>query len=158
MPDLTLHVSGGYTGSDKPFIREQIKKIKNAGLKSSVRLYPEFQGDSKEEFFSSIDIMTVPVAKHDGYGLYVLESNAYGVAVAEPATGAFPEIIEMTGGGITYNPDTVEQLADSLEGILRNSELRNELAARGREKVMKELTTEKMSEGLSRIYNSTTQN
>jgi len=28
LPGLTLHVSGGYTGDDKPFIAEQIKKIK----------------------------------------------------------------------------------------------------------------------------------
>ena len=29
LPGLTLHVSGGYTGDDKPFIAEQIRKIKD---------------------------------------------------------------------------------------------------------------------------------
>ena len=33
LPGLTLHVSGGYTGDDKPFIAEQIRKIKASGLK-----------------------------------------------------------------------------------------------------------------------------
>ena len=31
MSDLTLHVCGGYTGDDEPFIRKQLKKIKNHG-------------------------------------------------------------------------------------------------------------------------------
>jgi glycosyltransferase involved in cell wall biosynthesis len=72
LPGLTLHVSGGYTGDDKPFISEQIRKIKASGLKSFVRIYREFQGNSKLEFFSNIDVMSVPVRKHDGYGLYIL--------------------------------------------------------------------------------------
>ena len=76
---------------------EQIRKIKASGLKSFVRIYPEFQGNSKQEFFSNIDVMSVPVRKHDGYGLYILEANAAGVPVVQPATGAFPEIIERTG-------------------------------------------------------------
>jgi len=53
-------------------------------------------------------VLSVPVRKHDGYGLYLLESNMAGVPSVQPATGAFPEIIEITGGGITYSPDTVE--------------------------------------------------
>src|SRR5664279_5972043 len=32
LPGLTLHVSGGYTGDDKPFITKQIRKIKAKGL------------------------------------------------------------------------------------------------------------------------------
>jgi len=33
LPGLTLHVSGGFTSDDKPFIAEQIRKIKSNGLK-----------------------------------------------------------------------------------------------------------------------------
>jgi glycosyltransferase involved in cell wall biosynthesis len=152
-PGLTLHVSGGYTGDDKPFIAEQIRKIKAAGIKSFVRIYPQFQGNSKQEFFSNIDIMSVPVRKYDGYGLYILEANAAGVPVVQPATGAFPEIIEKTMGGITYAADTTEELANSILKLFRNDELREELGIKGRENVLKELSLDKMSEELSGIYN-----
>ena len=153
LPGLTLHVSGGYTGDDKPFIAEQIRKIKAAGLKSFVRIYPQFQGNSKQEFFSNIDIMSVPVRKYDGYGLYILEANAAGVPVVQPATGAFPEIIEKTMGGITYAADNTEELANSILKLFRNDELREQLGIRGRENVLKELSLDKMSEELSKIYN-----
>ena len=153
LPGLTLHVSGGFTGSDKDFIAKQIRKIKYHGLKSFIRIYPEFQGNSKEEFFSSIDIMSVPVRKHDGYGLYILEANAAGVPVVQPESGAFPEIISKTKGGITYSPDTVQELAATLVRLLEDNSLRASLGKAGRENVLKELSLSRMSEGLSVVYN-----
>jgi glycosyltransferase involved in cell wall biosynthesis len=154
LPGLTLHVSGGYTGDDKPFIADQIRKIKSSGLKGFVRIYPEFHGNSKQRFFSNIDIMSVPVRKHDGYGLYLLEANAAGIPVVQPATGAFPEIILRTTGGITYSPDTVSELSANLLKILKENELRIQLGKQGKDKVLSELSLEKMSEGLSKVYNS----
>ncbi len=154
LPGLTLHVSGGYTGDDKHFIAQQIKKIKSSGLKSFVRIYPEFHGNSKQEFFRNIDVMSVPVRKHDGYGLYILEANAAGVPVVQPATGAFPEIIARTTGGLTYLPDTVSELSANLLKILKENELRIQLGKQGKDKVLSELSLEKMSEGLSKVYNS----
>lgn len=153
LPGLTLHVSGGYTGDDKPFLAEQLRKIKVNGLKEFVRIYPEFHGNSKQEFFSNIDVMSVPVRKHDGYGLYLLEANAAGVPVVQPSTGAFPEIIERTKGGITYSPDTVAELSVNLLKVLMDNDLRSKLGEEGRENVLKELSLEKMSESLSVVYN-----
>ena len=154
LPNLTLHVSGGYTGDDKPFIAEQIKKIKAAGLKSFIRIYPEFQGNSKHEFFSNIDVMSVPVRKHDGYGLYILEANSAGVPVVQPETGAFREIIEKTQGGITYSPDTVGKLSESILKLLKDNDLRIRLGIQGKERVLADFSLDKMSEGLSKVYNS----
>jgi glycosyltransferase involved in cell wall biosynthesis len=153
--DKLVDVSGGFTGSDKPFIAEQIKKIKTHGLKSFIRIYPEFHGNSKEKFFSNIDILSVPVRKHDGYGLYILEANVAGIPVVQPETGAFPEIIEKTKGGITYSPDTVGGLSSSLLKLFNDNNLRLGLGEAGRENVLKELSLDKMSEGLSEVYNET---
>ena len=152
LPGLTLHISGGFTGTDKPFIAGQIQKIKTHGLKSFIRIYREFEGNSKEEFFSNIDIMSVPVRKHDGYGLYILEANSAGVAVVQPGTGAFPEIIEKTKGGITYSPDSVEELSSSLFKLFSDNDLRVQLGEKGRENVLNELSLGKMSEALAIAY------
>ncbi len=152
LPGLTLHVSGGFTDDDKPFISRQIKKISKAGFKDSVKIYPEFIGNGKQDFFSNIDVMSVPVRKFDGYGLYILEANAAGVPVVQPSTGAFAEIVEKTGGGITYYPDDVNELATSLESLLINRTLLISLGIKGREEVLKQLSLDKMSEGLSKVY------
>ncbi len=154
LPGLTLHVSGGYTGDDKPFIAQQIKKIKSSGYKAFIRIYPEFHGDSKHRFFSNIDVMSVPVRKHDGYGLYLLEANAAGIPVVQPATGGFPEIIQRTSGGVTYSPDSVSELSSSLLKLLNDHDMRLLLGKQGKEKVLAELSLEKMAEGLFKVYNS----
>ncbi len=153
IPGLTLNVCGGYTGDDKPFISEQIKKIKGHGFQKSVRIYPEFQGNKKMEFFSDVDVISVPVRKYDGYGLYILEANSAGIPVVQPATGAFPEIVDITGGGIIYSPDTVEELATTLLRVLNDHELRTRLGRTGQDTVKRELSLEKMSVGLSGVYN-----
>ena len=152
LPGLTLHISGGYTADNKPLIVEQIRKIKESGFKSFVKIYPEFLGESKKDFFSNIDVMSVPVRKHDGYGLYLLEANLHGVPVVQPSTGAFPEIVERTGGGITYSPDSISELATSLLKVLQDKELRIKLGNQGQENVLAKLSLEKMSEELSRVY------
>lgn len=156
--DLTLNVCGGYTGIDKPFLAAQIKKIRHAGLAKSIRIYPEFQGEAKIRFFNDVDVISVPVRKHDGYGLYLLEANASGVPVVQPATGSFPEIVEKTGGGIIYTPDTVDKLTESLKNLLSNKELMLHLREEGIKNVRQEFSIDKMSEGLANVYSNTLKN
>ena len=153
IPGLTLHVSGGYTNDDKDFVNAQVRKIKKAGLKNDFHFYPDFSDNGKRDFFSRIDLMCVPVRKHDGYGLYLLEANSAAVPVLQPLTGAFPEIIARTGGGFTYSPDTVEVLA---EAIINTMSERKKLVGKGldgRNGVKEFLSLNRMSEDLSVVYN-----
>lgn len=152
IPELSLHVCGGYTGDDKPFIKEQIRKIKSHGYGGSVKIYQEFQGRAKQEFFNNLDLMSVPVRKHDGYGLYILEANAAGVPVVQPGTGAFKEIIEKTRGGIIYSPDSIEALSGAIRGLLNDKDTRSELGSQGASSVREIYSVEKMSSGLSDVY------
>jgi glycosyltransferase involved in cell wall biosynthesis len=99
-------------------------------------------------------VISVPVRKYDGYGLYILEANSAGVPVVQPATGAFPEIIKLTGGGLTYSPDTIEALSAALLSMLNDKDLRISLGKAGQETVRKELSLEKMSVGLSNVYSN----
>lgn len=150
--DLELHICGGYTSDDKKFVREQYNKIRKNGLNNKIKMYHDFHGKTKIEFFSNIDIMSVPVRKHDAYGLYLLEANAAGIPVVQPATGAFPEILEITGGGIIYRPDTVDELSDSLTNLFTDHSLRSELGIKGRKGIEDSLTPEKTGDGIRNVY------
>ena len=152
IPALSLKVCGGFTGVDKDFISAQIKKIRENKLEKSVKIYPQFEGEGKMSFFRDVDIVSVPVRKYDGYGLYLLEANASGVPVVQPATGAFPEIVQRTGGGIVYSPDTVGALAESLTRLLKDRKMLTALGRKGSLMVRQEFSLEKMSAGLSEIY------
>jgi glycosyltransferase involved in cell wall biosynthesis len=132
--------------------KRAIRKIRNHGYGSYVKLYHEFQGKEKQEFFKNIDLMSVPVRKHDGYGLYILEANAAGIPVVQPETGAFSEIIEKTRGGITYSPDTVEALSMAINGFLKDKESMRRFGRDGASAVREIYSVEKMSKALSDIY------
>jgi glycosyltransferase involved in cell wall biosynthesis len=152
VPNLKLHLCGGYTSDDKPFISKQFKKIKANGFIKDVKVFHEFQGNKKADFFNSVDAISVPVRKYDGYGLYILEANLAGIPVVQPATGAFPEIVSTTGGGLIYNPDTIEALVESLTKIMINNDLRSSLAKTGFEKTRTEFSLNKMSQELDVLY------
>ena len=152
-PDLILRSFGGFTGEDKPFIAKQMKKLNQHGLKNSFEIYDEFTGNGKIDFLKAVDIVSVPVNKYDGYGLYIIEANSAGIPVVMPYTGAFPEIIAYTGGGIVYSPDTVEELAKNLATLLKDREKMKKLGTNGKRGVAENLSMDKMSVGISNMYN-----
>ncbi|MBC8320868.1 MAG: glycosyltransferase family 4 protein [Bacteroidetes bacterium] len=155
-PGLKLHLSGGYTSDEKGFIKEQTTKLKKEGLENDVILYNAFSGAQKQSFFNSIDLLSVPVRKHDAYGLYLLEAISSAVPVVQPHTGAFPEIVESTKGGVTYTPDTVEKLAETLDELLNDREKLHKIGLAGRETISQNLTPKAMALGLIEVYKKLT--
>jgi len=59
----------------------------------------------------------------------------------------------MTGGGLTYSPDTVEALSDAILRLLHDQEQIKTLGENGKKKVPEVLSLEKMSVSLSAVYN-----
>jgi glycosyltransferase involved in cell wall biosynthesis len=152
IPGLQLHLCGGYTGDDKSFIKEQFRKITSNNLDSDVKIYSAFSGKQKEEFFRTVDIMSVPVRKHDAYGLYILEANLAGVPVIQPGTGAFPEMVERTKGGFVYNPDTVDELAKTITLALADMKKLEKVRKQGFDAVKTKLSTSDMAKQVHALY------
>jgi glycosyltransferase involved in cell wall biosynthesis len=121
--DVRLVLTGGSTGDDAKYIKSNRKKLARAGLLEDVDFHEEFMDAGRMEFFRKVSVVSVPVRMGEAFGLYLVEAMASGVPVVQPALGAFPEIIGVTGGGITYSGNTPENLAKSLEKILGDKEL-----------------------------------
>jgi glycosyltransferase involved in cell wall biosynthesis len=149
---LSLHICGGFTGDDKPFVSEQLGKIRKRGYMDSLKIHHDFQAFGKRRFFESISLLSVPVRKYDGYGLYILEANAAGVPVIQPSTGAFPEIVSGTQGGIIYDPDSVDELSNTLYRVLADPDLRAGLGRAGRKNVVEKYSLDSMSNNLLEVY------
>ena len=87
----------------------------------------------KIEFLKGLTVLSVPATHGKSFGLYVIEALAAGVPVVQPRHAAFPELIEMTGGGMLCEPDDPQSLADGIAELLSNPEQRTDMAVRGRE-------------------------
>ena len=70
---------------------------------------------------------------------------ASGVAVVQPRLGAFPEILERTGGGVMVEPGNAVSLADGIYGLWKNPELAAELGRRGAEGVRRDFSASQMA-------------
>jgi glycosyltransferase involved in cell wall biosynthesis len=150
-----LRISGGKTSVDEPFLVDIRQKLSSHGLINDVEFLPSFERATKLDFLHSLSVLSVPEKKPVAYGLYVLEALASGVPVVEPAIGVFPELLEMSGGGVLYQDNTAEGLAAAIQPFLLDSEYAHKLGQKGRaaiiEKFKIELTAEKMIRILERI-------
>ena len=72
-------------------------------------------------------MLSVPTAYQEAKGIYVLEAWARGVPVVQPNHGSFPELLEMTGGGVLVPPNDPQALANGIAGLLVDREKRLEL-------------------------------
>ena len=153
---LRLKATGGKTGDDKAFIATQIKKLRNAGLMAFVDFPEDFSAHGIREFFRNISLLSVPVLKGEAFGIYQIEAMASGIPIVQPSLGAFPEIVEKTGGGLIYHPNTPDALAAKLAEALTTPGLLQKVSAAGRIGVEKHYNcnwlTNKMIELYSRLH------
>ena len=77
---------------------------------------------------------------------------ASGVAVVQPSLGAFPEIIEKAGGGITYEPNTPDQLAKSLTELLSDQSKLSQLSKNGVEGVRQKFNIHQQAAEIINFY------
>jgi glycosyltransferase involved in cell wall biosynthesis len=129
--DVKLIATGGSTGDDAKYIKEQKRKIRENNLEDSFEIIDEFEGDTRHNFFKKVTLVSVPVRIGEAFGMYLLESMASGVPVVQPALGAFPEIVGLSGGGITYMPNSPEKLSDTWAELLSNPEKLEKLSHDG---------------------------
>lgn len=129
--DVKLIATGGLTGDDKKFMKEQKQKINNAGLEGDFEIIEEFEGAARHNFFKKVAMVSVPVRVGEAFGMYQLESMASGVPIVQPALGAFPEVVEVSGGGVIYEPNSPEKLSEAWAGLLDNPNKLQELSEKG---------------------------
>jgi glycosyltransferase involved in cell wall biosynthesis len=144
---------GGYLGErDRRYFEELEGKIAGWGLAGSYEYVGEVDRAAKIRFLQSLDLLSVPTTYREPKGLFVLEALANGVPVVQPRHGAFPEMIDATGGGVLFEPGSVEALASALEDLLADPARRRELGRRGREAVRARFHDHAEAEGTSQVY------
>ncbi len=152
-----LRITGGKRIDDENFINQIKQKLNTSNLINDVEILAEFDSAAKHPFLSTLSVMSVPEKQPVACGLYVLEALATGVPVVQPATGVFPELIDMTGGGLLCEPNNPVSLAEKLQSLLLDSEYAKKLGKQGRKAVFEKFNIEQTAKELMRIYQRITQ-
>jgi len=150
--NLKLSATGGSTGDDASFIQKQINKLKQKNIAGDFEILPEFTPTALRDYFKTITVLSVPVLKGEAFGLYQLQALASGIPLVQPELGAFPEIINFSRGGVTYQPNTALALAGKLAEVLTNTDKLNAMSLAGRKSIEDHFNISKLSLKMVDIY------
>ena len=145
---LKLRVAGSLGPSDKAFVDALCKRLETAGLGAEATFHPNVDRAGKLALFRSFSVFSVPALYGEAFGLYLIEALAAGVPVVQPRTAAFPELLEMTGGGVLCQPGSPLALADAIENLLLDPVKSQSLGAEGRRAVFEQFNADAMARNL----------
>ncbi|MBK7874483.1 MAG: glycosyltransferase family 4 protein [Planctomycetes bacterium] len=105
------------------------------------------------DLLGACDVFVLP-ARKEGLGVSALEAMAAGRAVVASRVGGLAEAVLDEESGLLVPPDDVRALADALERVLRDAELRARLAAGGPRRVAQGFLGSQMVEAYEKRYRS----
>ena len=150
---VRLEAAGYLAPSYEPYMSEVRSTLVKAGLSSEFSYRGVVDRDGKLAFLQSLDVLSVPATYDEPKGLFLLEAMANGVPVVEPRRGAFPEIVERTGGGLLVEPDDPDKLAQGLHTLWANRQTAETLGQRAYDGVRAHYTVAHAAERLLGVYN-----
>lgn len=131
----TLTIVG--TGPDQEQLEALAERI---GIASRVTWLGGIPRSDLVKFWPRIDCLVAPSRASanwvETYPTQVLEAMSHGVAVVVSDSGALPEMVGKAG--LIFSDGHPEGLTDALARLLENAELRAQLAAEGRRRVIAE--------------------
>ena len=145
VPDARLRIGGSCGPRDEPFLASLKPRLESAGLLASVEFCPNLNHQDKLRFLSSLAVFSVPAEYGEAFGLYLIEAMAAGVPVVQPNSGAFPELIEATGGGLVCPAQDAAALSNSIEELLCDPDRAEALGRAGQDAVFSKFSADAMA-------------
>ena len=149
-----LEAAGYLAPEHRGYLRDIERTMHDAALSKEFRYRGALGREQKLEFLRSLDVLSVPCTYDEPKGLFLLEAMASGVVVVQPRRGAFPEVIERTGGGLLVEPDNTADLAQAIHRLWKDPTLAADLGRRGAEGVREHYSAARMAARAVDVYSS----
>lgn len=150
-PEWTIVVVGEITPEQRGFAETWKRRIDQAGLSDQVHFTGELPFEQVAEYFKAMSIVTA-LSRTEGFGLTVLEALSSEAAVIATEAGAWPDIIRPGQDGYIIPVADSDSLSRYLKRLIDNPELRSELGAAGRAKVLQHYTVQREAQALLDYY------
>ena len=111
------------------------------------------RGDEKKEIFTQSDIFLLPTYR-EGFPNSLIEAMSHGIPVVTTNVGSIPEIVSDKTDGFLVEPGHIDEIAKSLETLIRDSHLRKAMGEKAREKVKKNFSTGILEKQLENVWRS----
>ena len=134
---------------DGPARTELERMARQLQITSRVRFLGQVR--NMPAIYSAMTVL-LHTADHEGTPLVLLEAMASGVPIVSTSVGGIPGIIRAGSEGLLADAGDVVALAEHVSTMLNQPDRRQALAARARERVIAECTSEVMAERLEKVY------
>lgn len=155
LKNAKLKITGGKTKADTGFIKKIKKTLADLDILKDAEFIPDFNERTRADFLTSISVLSVPEKKPVAYGLYALESMASAVPIIQPATGVFNELIEITRGGVLFQPNTPQALAEAIIPLLLDPQRTFEIGKQARQAILDNFDINQTAENIVQLYKDT---
>jgi len=150
--DFVCHLVG-----DGPLRREVEARVAQPGLREQVRFHGGLTRVEVARLFSEADaavLASVPTrrGKREGIPVVLMEAMASGLPVVASAVSGIPELVEPGRTGLLVPPGDAAALADALQALEQDRELRFRMGLAGREKVLREFNLRTNTLELLRLF------
>ena len=129
--------------------------ISKRGLEDIVIIHPSVPHNSVSEYLNCIDTFILPSMTttrwKEQFGRVIIESLSCGVPVIGSDSGAIPELISDTGGGIIFPQGNAEVLSEKMSQIMNNHDLRFQVIEKGERSVRERYSIKAVAQQLYQI-------
>lgn len=132
-------------------LRDKLEDIaRNMGTRESLTFTGAIPHNQIHQYYAAADVFCLP-SYHEGFPVVNMEAMATGLPIVSTNIAAVREQITDNVEGLLFEPGNVDTLADHLEKVLKNQELRLELGEAGRTR-SKDLTWDAQADVLKSYY------
>jgi glycosyltransferase involved in cell wall biosynthesis len=152
VPPFRIRAAGYLADADRPYLSTIQDRVATWKSPERFEYVGELTRDEKIAFLRSLDCMSLPSVYRESKGISAIEALANGVPLVVPEHGAFPELIEVTGGGMLHRPDDPQALADVLRELMASPRRAAELGNAGREVIHRDFDAAGMAHRTRQLY------
>jgi glycosyltransferase involved in cell wall biosynthesis len=104
-------------------------------------------------YYAALDAMILP-SGNEGTPVSAIEALAAGRPVVATRVGGLPDVVREGEDGFLVAPGAVDELADRLERLATDEELRRRMGEAGRERVLPRYSVERLIDDVDALYRS----
>lgn len=149
---FTCHFVG-----DGPDWHSLTRQVSTAGLDDQVKFHGRLNRDEIANLLRDVDVLVAPSVRtgdgrREGIPVVLMEAMSSGLAVVASDISGIPELVQSGKTGLLVPPRNERKLADALEELHRNDDLRQSLGKHARFKVIQDFHLDGNASALLELF------